>query len=146
MTELESLDLSHNMLSGHIPPQMKQMTFLSFFNVSYNNLTGPIPSGGQLDIYENSSYIGNFELCGPPLSRKCEPSEQPEAQAPEIIHKHSTFWNDDFNGDIRYWVVVVIGVGVGLAVGVTIENIVDLSEPMISLWSTRRRRRQTRRN
>ena len=68
LTNLESLDLSQNMLVGEIPPQLMELTFLSFLNVSHNNLTGPIPQGKQFLTFQNSSFDGNVELCGSPLS------------------------------------------------------------------------------
>ncbi|KAL7249967.1 hypothetical protein ACSBR1_012034 [Camellia fascicularis] len=70
--KLESLDLPGNLLSGEIPPQLSQLTFLEFLNVSYNHLTGPIPRGKQFDIFENYSYLRNPGLCGKPLSKSCE--------------------------------------------------------------------------
>uniref|UniRef100_A0A7C9CW10 Uncharacterized protein n=2 Tax=Opuntia streptacantha TaxID=393608 RepID=A0A7C9CW10_OPUST len=71
MRDLESLDLSNNMLSGEIPSDLAQLTFLEVFNVSYNRLSGPIPQGSQLVARDNSSFIGNLGLCGVPLSKKC---------------------------------------------------------------------------
>ncbi|KAH7669504.1 Non-specific serine/threonine protein kinase protein, partial [Dioscorea alata] len=70
---LESLDLSRNELSGAIPTSMSAMTSLSHLNLSYNNLSGRIPSGYQLQtINEQSMYIGNDNLCGPPLKVECD--------------------------------------------------------------------------
>ncbi|KAH7666049.1 Non-specific serine/threonine protein kinase protein, partial [Dioscorea alata] len=79
MQQLESLDLSRNKLSGsilvgrgpHIPATLSNLTFLDHFNVSYNNLSGRIPSGNQFNTFNDSSiYIGNH-LCGFPLSDNC---------------------------------------------------------------------------
>ena len=40
--------------------------------MSYNNLTGQIPSGNQLQTLDEASiYIGNPGLCGFPLSKNC---------------------------------------------------------------------------
>uniref|UniRef100_A0A0D9V2K9 Leucine-rich repeat-containing N-terminal plant-type domain-containing protein n=1 Tax=Leersia perrieri TaxID=77586 RepID=A0A0D9V2K9_9ORYZ len=71
--ELESLDLSHNRLSGEIPSSISTMIFLSHINLSYNNLSGRIPTGNQLQTLEDpaSIYIGNINLCGPPLANTC---------------------------------------------------------------------------
>ncbi|KAJ0966683.1 hypothetical protein J5N97_023600 [Dioscorea zingiberensis] len=73
---LESLDLSRNELSGVIPASMSAITTLSHLNLSYNHLSGRIPSGYQLQtINELSMYIGNENLCGPPLLVPCHSNE-----------------------------------------------------------------------
>ncbi|GLT58831.1 hypothetical protein SLA2020_316930 [Shorea laevis] len=72
MENLESLDLSQNGLSGMIPKSMSGLTKLSHLNLSYNNLSGPIPTGYQLQTLEDPTiYIGNPQLCGAPLLKKC---------------------------------------------------------------------------
>ncbi|CAN6234717.1 unnamed protein product [Urochloa humidicola] len=72
---LESLDLSHNELSGEIPSSVSALTYLSSFNLSYNNLSGRIPTGNQLQTLAPddpaSMYVGNIDLCGPPLPKGC---------------------------------------------------------------------------
>ncbi|XP_049410719.1 receptor-like protein 9DC1 [Solanum stenotomum] len=70
----EALDLSWNWLTGKIPQELARMNFLTFLNVSQNHLVGPIPHGLQFNTFENDSYGGNLDLCGPPLSKKCETS------------------------------------------------------------------------
>ncbi|XP_058076493.1 receptor-like protein EIX2 [Magnolia sinica] len=70
---LESLDLSRNQLWGTIPLSMSNLTFLSYFNLSNNNLLGKILLGNQLQILQDPSiYMGNNDLCGLPLSDKCD--------------------------------------------------------------------------
>ncbi|KAH1084067.1 hypothetical protein J1N35_023828 [Gossypium stocksii] len=59
-----------NRLIGEIPPSFSNLNFLNHFNVSYNYLTGQIPSSTQLQSFENLSYVGNH-LCGPPLTKNC---------------------------------------------------------------------------
>ncbi|KAB2631879.1 receptor-like protein 12 [Pyrus ussuriensis x Pyrus communis] len=76
--KLESLDLSQNKLSGRIPQQLRQLTFLGSFNVSHNNLTSPIPQGTQLTSLNITSYEGNPGLCGDPLPKKCGKSKAPQ--------------------------------------------------------------------
>ncbi|KAL6614977.1 hypothetical protein ACP70R_037247 [Stipagrostis hirtigluma subsp. patula] len=73
LVQVESLDVSHNELSGEIPTSLSVLKYLSHLNLSYNNLVGKIPSGDQLQVLGNqeSMYIGNLGLCGPPLSNKC---------------------------------------------------------------------------
>ncbi|RWR74179.1 Leucine-rich repeat-containing protein [Cinnamomum micranthum f. kanehirae] len=71
LENIESLDLSHNKLVGMIPPQMVQLHSLSTFSVAFNNLSGAIPHEKQFLIFDESSYTGNDDLCGPPLHRNC---------------------------------------------------------------------------
>ncbi|CAL4995113.1 unnamed protein product [Urochloa decumbens] len=72
---LESLDLSHNELSGEIPSSISALTSLTTLNLSYNNLSGRIPTGNQLQTLAlddpASMYIGNTDLCGPSLPKAC---------------------------------------------------------------------------
>uniref|UniRef100_I1NPF7 non-specific serine/threonine protein kinase n=1 Tax=Oryza glaberrima TaxID=4538 RepID=I1NPF7_ORYGL len=74
---VESLDLSFNMISGEIPSSLSDMASLSYLNLSFNNLSGRIPSGNQLQTLGDPDfiYIGNYYLCGPPLSRNCSGPE-----------------------------------------------------------------------
>ncbi|CAN0863424.1 Receptor-like protein EIX2 [Linum grandiflorum] len=60
-----------NYLFGAIPPGMASLTFLNHLNLSYNNLSGRIPSSTQLQSFASSSFIGNKGLCGSPLNASC---------------------------------------------------------------------------
>ncbi|KAJ7968078.1 Leucine-rich receptor-like kinase family protein [Quillaja saponaria] len=80
LTELEAMDLSRNQLSCSIPTSLADLSFLQVFNVSYNNLSGKIPAGKQLKTFDSSSYIGNSNLCGFPLEKKCLRRESYEYQ------------------------------------------------------------------
>ncbi|KAG9441811.1 hypothetical protein H6P81_017665 [Aristolochia fimbriata] len=76
LRQLESLDLSRNKLSDEIPSSISNLYYLSKLNLSYNDLSGKIPTGFQLQTLNDSSvYIGNDNLCGPPLLRKCLTNE-----------------------------------------------------------------------
>ncbi|XP_057952958.1 receptor-like protein EIX1 [Malania oleifera] len=71
MTQLESFDLSMNQLSGEIPKDISNLTFLHILNLSYNNLSGRIPLTIQIQSFSPLSFIGNHDLCGPPLADNC---------------------------------------------------------------------------
>ncbi|XP_022633649.1 probable leucine-rich repeat receptor-like protein kinase At5g63930 [Vigna radiata var. radiata] len=88
MKNLESLDFSINQLGGEIPESLSRLSFLGYLNLSFNNLTGKIPSGTQLQGFTALSYMGNHDLCGPPLAKICFQSDK---------HKDTQFVDDDGN-------------------------------------------------
>lgn len=90
LKNLKILDISHNEISGPLPDlsqihgltvfqaqenqfsgAIPSLDFSNFseFNVSYNNLSGSIPSGAHR--FKMSSFIHNPPLCGPPLPNNC---------------------------------------------------------------------------
>ncbi|TXG64116.1 hypothetical protein EZV62_011110 [Acer yangbiense] len=72
---LNSLDLSKNLLTGKIPESFSELNSLGVLDLSNNKLSGKIPSCTKLQSFDALAYMGNPELCGPPLPNKC-----PEAQ------------------------------------------------------------------
>lgn len=67
-TELLVLDLSHNMIYGQLPTWLGHASIVYQFNVSYNQLCGPIPTeGGALQTFDASAFSQNKCLCGAPL-------------------------------------------------------------------------------
>jgi Leucine-rich repeat (LRR) protein len=98
MKLLESLDVSMNQLIGVIPQGMASLTFLSHLNLSYNNFTGRIPSSTQLQSFTGLSFIGNHDLCGPPLMPSCIGDDTPpEPTTPNFDDKgceHDGGWID----------------------------------------------------
>lgn len=107
LAQVESLDLSHNELSGEIPASLSSLMSLSRLNMSYNNLTGEVPSGNQLQTLEDPEYIyiGNPDLCGPPLSQSCsQPKPIPATQ------EH----HEDLNDVVSFFISMGSGYTVGL--------------------------------
>ncbi|CAJ1935926.1 unnamed protein product [Sphenostylis stenocarpa] len=64
---LNGLDLRNNRIYGMLPKGLTTLKFLHSLNVSYNNLCGEIPQGGNLQRFDVSSYDHNKCLCGSPL-------------------------------------------------------------------------------
>ncbi|KAH9667079.1 Receptor-like protein 13 [Citrus sinensis] len=96
---MESLDLSDNELSGQIPMQLTELNALSDFNVSYNNLFGPIPDKGQFATFDDSSYRGNSDLCGPLLNKSCGNTLPPTVLPPN----HAEQDESAIDMDALYW-------------------------------------------
>ncbi|KAG8485284.1 hypothetical protein CXB51_021262 [Gossypium anomalum] len=83
LKQIESLDLSHNNLIGRIPVQLIELYALAVFNVSYNNLSKSIPSPkAQFGTFDESSYVANPFLCGPPLHKNCNDLDSPWTATP----------------------------------------------------------------
>ncbi|XP_076939337.1 receptor protein kinase-like protein ZAR1 [Bidens hawaiensis] len=70
-----TVDLSHNMFSGSIPPSLGNLPEKVYIDLTYNNLTGPIPQNGALVNRGPTAFIGNTGLCGPPLKNLCNPND-----------------------------------------------------------------------
>ncbi|XP_038989111.1 receptor-like protein EIX2 [Phoenix dactylifera] len=93
LQSLESLDLSMNELSGTIPQSISNLTSLSHLNMSYNNLSGRIPTGYQLQTLEDPSiYVGNLDLCRPPISESCSSNETDHGNYEEYEDDDEMLW------------------------------------------------------
>ncbi|ESW15619.1 hypothetical protein PHAVU_007G087500 [Phaseolus vulgaris] len=90
MKNLESLDFSVNHFQGEIPQDLSSLSFLSYLNLSFNNLTGQIPSGTQMQGFNVLSYIGNRDLCGPPLTKNCSQDVKPKDKEPTYEDEHKS--------------------------------------------------------
>ncbi|CAF2093792.1 unnamed protein product [Brassica napus] len=107
LDKLVSLDVSNNMLTGTIPQLLKGMMSLFEVNFSNNLLSGPVPVFVPFQKSPNSSFSGNKELCGAPLSSSC-------AYSDDIEHLR-------YNHRVSYRIVLaVIGSGVAVFVSVTV--------------------------
>ncbi|XP_028786458.1 receptor protein kinase-like protein ZAR1 [Neltuma alba] len=76
-----TVDLSHNSFSGSIPPSLGNLPEKVYIDLTFNNLSGPIPQNGALMNRGPTAFIGNSGLCGPPLKNPCS-SETPGASSP----------------------------------------------------------------
>ncbi|XP_028066698.1 receptor-like protein 44, partial [Camellia sinensis] len=70
---LNVIDLSNNLLTGPISQQLGFLVLLLVFDVSNNRLASPIPVAlgnrtGNLVRFNTSSYVGNKDLYGYPLA------------------------------------------------------------------------------
>jgi hypothetical protein len=93
LKEIESLDLSYNKLDGEIPPQLTELFSLEFFSVAHNNLSGKTPARvAQFATFEESSYKDNPFLCGEPLPKICGAVMPPSPTSPSTNNED----NDGF--------------------------------------------------
>ncbi|PWA44300.1 leucine-rich repeat protein [Artemisia annua] len=81
LTKLKTLNLSRNHLTGTIPEKIGDMKSLETCDISRNKLFGElplrrVPSGTQLQSFDESSFFGN-QLCGAPLADRCIEVERP---------------------------------------------------------------------
>uniref|UniRef100_A0A0D3B4J6 Disease resistance R13L4/SHOC-2-like LRR domain-containing protein n=1 Tax=Brassica oleracea var. oleracea TaxID=109376 RepID=A0A0D3B4J6_BRAOL len=122
VTELESLDLSSNHLSGTIPNGLASLSFLEYINVSHNQLKGEIPQGTQFSGQAESSFEGNAGLCGLPLQETCFGSNAPPTQQPN---------DEDEEEEVQVlsWKAVAFGYGAGMLLGLTIAQVIASFKP-----------------
>ncbi|KAG8049417.1 hypothetical protein GUJ93_ZPchr0009g2402 [Zizania palustris] len=69
---LRYVNLSSNRLAGTIPPEMaSRLPANVTIDLSYNNLTGAIPTLAPFAVQRPTAFAGNDELCGRPLESIC---------------------------------------------------------------------------
>jgi hypothetical protein len=61
-----NLNLSHNRLYGGVPVSLRESKVVTL-DLSYNDLCGEIPTGGQMARFKAAAYEHNKCLCGTPL-------------------------------------------------------------------------------
>ncbi|CAH2051831.1 unnamed protein product [Thlaspi arvense] len=91
-TSLHYLNLSHNQISGGISPSFAETVSASaIIDLSFNNLTGSIPSTPPMLNQKTESFSGNLALCGLPLKTLCsipstlsDPQNNSETSSPAI--------------------------------------------------------------
>ncbi|XP_072957343.1 receptor-like protein EIX2 [Typha angustifolia] len=97
LRSIQVLDLSNNHLSGLLPQcwtsgnssraktELRDVgSNLGFISFRNNSLSGRIPSGGQLETFDNPTiYIGNNNLCGPPTSKDCSRNQTSMSSLPQ---------------------------------------------------------------
>ena len=69
---------------------MANLTFLGDLNLSYNLLSGRIPSGTQIQTFNPLSFFGNVELCGALLSKNF-PGDEEENQRPTGVGENREY-------------------------------------------------------
>ncbi|XP_050364321.1 receptor protein kinase-like protein At4g34220 [Argentina anserina] len=66
------LNLSYNKIGGKIPSEFAEhISVNSTIDLSFNNLTGPIPDSEALLSQKTEQFAGNNDLCGKPLKKLC---------------------------------------------------------------------------
>uniref|UniRef100_A0A2K1YM23 Leucine-rich repeat-containing N-terminal plant-type domain-containing protein n=1 Tax=Populus trichocarpa TaxID=3694 RepID=A0A2K1YM23_POPTR len=120
LTNLESLDLSSNLLTGRIPMQLEGLTFLAILNLSHNQLEGPIPSGEQFNTFNANLFEGNLGLCGFQVLKECYDDEA-LSLSPSSFNEEddSTLFGEGFG-----WKAVTMGYGCGFVFGVATGYVV----------------------
>ncbi|KAI9092757.1 hypothetical protein K1719_027554 [Acacia pycnantha] len=104
MKVLDCLDLSYNKFSREISLTISSLSFLSFLNLSYNNFIGQIQLGTQIQSFDSWSFVGNMDLCGDPLPKKCgkkEASDHPKLVEDDDFLK-SLYLCNRFLGSLRF--------------------------------------------
>ncbi|KAG8382617.1 hypothetical protein BUALT_Bualt05G0096100 [Buddleja alternifolia] len=109
LQRLYVLYLQDNQLTGAIPPFNQNS--LRFFNVSNNSLSGEIPVTASLVKFNESSFIGNIDLCGEQIRRQC--SFGPSVSPSYPIVPSQSFGHGKRNKKLILIIVLTIG-GVAL--------------------------------
>ncbi|KAJ9177303.1 hypothetical protein P3X46_012537 [Hevea brasiliensis] len=83
-SSLQYLNISYNKLSGPIPTEFaSQIPGNATIDISFNNLSGEIPDSSIFLNQKVNSFIGNPDLCGEPLRNPC-PILSPPSSLPNV--------------------------------------------------------------
>ncbi|KAA3453197.1 Leucine-rich repeat protein kinase family protein [Gossypium australe] len=66
-----TVDFSHNLFTGLISGILGDLPEKVYIDLTYNDLSGPIPQNGALMNRGPTSLVGNPGLCGPSLKNPC---------------------------------------------------------------------------
>ncbi|CAI9110207.1 OLC1v1010197C1 [Oldenlandia corymbosa var. corymbosa] len=141
------LDLSRNNLTGSLPSELTALdrltylrldsnrfnssipalnqTSLILFNVSNNNLSGPVPVTPTLKKFTLSSFLWNPNLCGDVINKPCRPSpffdnthsNPGEASPPAPLIQSAQFQGDVFIPSPSHHKHKRVGIILGFIVG-----------------------------
>ncbi|EXC04550.1 hypothetical protein L484_001409 [Morus notabilis] len=112
LKSIESLDLSDNQLFGAIPQSMATLTSINHH--LYNNWSGRIPKGNQLQTLDDPSiYAGNLQLCGDPLQNKC-PGDDDSVQPSTSNDREDEDHEEDKKEKILFYFSILAGYATGL--------------------------------
>ncbi|MBA0787568.1 hypothetical protein Gotri_026682, partial [Gossypium trilobum] len=95
---------------------MADPAFLSFLNVSENQLHGQILQGKQFNTFGNDSYEGNKGLYGFPVPKGCSNNKTAPSN---VLEKDGSKANIAFG-----WEVVLIGYGCGVVFGMAMGCVI----------------------
>ncbi|TVU20883.1 hypothetical protein EJB05_30484, partial [Eragrostis curvula] len=106
-------------LTGEIPPELVALTALDWLNLSYNDLSGSIPSSTQFSTFPSSSFQGgNHGLYGCPLPVRCNLT-QPAPAPLQVPDEASASHRFEL---IVVWLLVGSGYGLGFAFAVVLHD------------------------
>ncbi|KFK33342.1 hypothetical protein AALP_AA5G001600 [Arabis alpina] len=94
-------DFSHNHFSGSIPPALGDLPEKVYIDLTFNNLSGPIPQTGALMNRGPTAFIGNTGLCGPPLKDLCSGNELGRNASYPFIPSNNPLDDSDGNSETK---------------------------------------------
>ncbi|GER44429.1 leucine-rich repeat protein kinase family protein [Striga asiatica] len=115
-----TLDLSHNAFNGSIPASLGNLPEKVYIDLTYNNLSGPIPQNGALVNRGPTAFIGNAGLCGPPLKKLCSSNHEanPPSSFPYLPSNYPTGHGTGANGGRGLSKAALIAIIVGDVIGI----------------------------